>query len=162
MGMQAARAGRWAVARGVLSWAALACAAPGAGAFDQGTLMVTARVLRHTSIRFTPPPSITISAADVARGYLEHPTPVEVAVQSNSPEGYALVFERQGEQVQEAKVDGFHAPLVVGKAGATAARRATGRGLWRDTLQLRFRFELSPDAVPGEHPWPLNISLMTP
>jgi hypothetical protein len=42
-----------------------------------------------------------------------------------------------------------------------ASRPAAGRGLWREQLQLRFRFDLGPHVRPGQHPWPLNISMMS-
>lgn len=33
--------------------------------------------------------------------------------------------------------------------------------MWRDLLQLRFRFDLPPGTAPGEYPWPLHISMMS-
>jgi hypothetical protein len=144
-----------------LSFAAIGWAAPATGPAATGTLSVSATVLRHTTIRMEPPHSLTISAADVARGYVEWSAPVDVTVQSNAQEGYALVFQRDGGLVRQAEVQGLDGMVVVGEAGATAPRQAAGRGMWRDTMRLRFRFDLAADVVPGEHPWPLNISLMT-
>jgi hypothetical protein len=142
------------------TWMA-ALAGPAAHAF-QDTLQVSAVVPRHASIRIAPPSSITISEQDVARGYVEVATPVEVTVQSNAPQGYALVFERQGEQVRQAHVQGPDGALLVGSSSAVAARPPAGRGMWRDRMLLRFRFDLASNARPGEHPWPLNISLLSP
>lgn len=127
----------------------------------EGTLLVSAVIARHTSIRIAPPASISISEEDLARGYVEIAAPVEVTVQSNVPQGYALVFERQGEQVLQAHVQGPDGPLLVGSTAATASRPAAGPGMWRDRLQLRFRFDLASGARTGQHPWPLNISLMS-
>jgi hypothetical protein len=142
------------------SWFAV-LALPAAHAFE-GTLMVSAVVPRHASIRIAPPPSITISEQDLARGYVEIAAPVEVTVQSNAPQGYALVFERQGEQVRQAHVHGPDGALLVGSTAAVAARPPAGRGMWRDRMLLRFRFDLATGARAGEHPWPLAISLMSP
>lgn len=157
-------------ARGVLtrcSMAAIAAAwlsvlvpAGPAHAF-QGSMLVSATIARHTSIRIAPPASITLSEEDVARGYIEIAAPVEVTVQSNVPQGYALVFERHGEQVRQAHVQGPDGALLVGSTGAVATRPPAGRGMWRDQLQLRFRFDLAAGARAGQHPWPLNISLMS-
>jgi hypothetical protein len=139
----------------------MALAAPAAAGPGDATLMVRATVLRHTSIRIAPPRTLTVSAADVARGYVELAAPVEVEVQSNVREGYTLVFERRGEQVQQVHVQGLQSALLVGDAAAMASRPAAGRGLWRELLQLRFRFDLVPHARPGQVPWPLNISMMS-
>lgn len=125
-------------------------------------VVVRATVLRHASIRIAPPATLTISEADVARGYVELAAPVEVEVQSNVREGYALVFERRGEQVRQVHVGGLPSALLVGDANAIAARPAAGRGLWRERLQLRLRFDLGPQARAGEHPWPLDISMLSP
>jgi hypothetical protein len=144
----------------VASWLAVLVPAAPAHAL-QGSLLVSAAVARHTSVRIAPPAFITLSEEDVARGYVEIAAPVEVTVQSNVPQGYALVFERQGEQVRQAHVQGPDGALLVGSTGAVATRPPAGRGMWRDRLQLRFRFDLAAGARAGQHPWPLNISLMS-
>jgi hypothetical protein len=138
----------------------LPCAQAVAGS-TQAAVMVRATVLRHASIRIAPPRTITISEADIARGYVELAAPVEVEVESNVREGYTLVFERHGEQVRQAHVQGLQSGLLVGDATAMATRPAAGRGLWRELLQLRFRFDLGPQARPGQLPWPLDISMMS-
>jgi hypothetical protein len=159
IGARGVLARHWKAALVASGFAALLAAGP-AHAF-QGTLVVSANVARHTSIRIAPPASITLSAEDVARGYVEIAAPVEVTVQSNVPQGYALVFERQGEQVRQAHVQGPDGALLVASTGAVATRPPAGPGMWRDRLQLRFRFDLAAGARPGQHPWPLNISLMS-
>ncbi|HET8747647.1 MAG TPA: hypothetical protein VFM98_18760 [Ramlibacter sp.] len=159
-GRQALRAGKWIAGAAALGLASLACAQGGAPSAS-ATLNVRATILRHASIRVAPPSSLTISPADIARGYVEPAVPLEVTVQSNAQEGYVLVFERQDGPVRSAEIQGLDGTLQVGGAGAMAARQAAGRGLWRESLHLRFRFELAADAVPGEHPWPLSISLMS-
>lgn len=157
-------------ARGVLTRRLVAAAAAfcfgvlaplGAAHALEGTLLVSAVVARHTSIRIAPPAAISISEEDLARGYVEIAAPVEVTVRSNVPQGYALVFERQGEQVRQARVQGPDGALLVGSTGVVATRPAAGPGMWSDRLQLRFRFELAPQARAGQHPWPLSISLMS-
>jgi hypothetical protein len=128
---------------------------------NQASLQVSARIQRHASIRMAQPLSLTISEADVARGYVEVSAPVEVLVQSNVQEGYALAFECQGDGVLRAHVHGLQDALMVGSAGARSARPSAGPGLWRETLQLRFRFDLTPQARAGQHAWPLHISMMS-
>lgn len=148
-----------AIAAAVLGMA-LPCA-PAAASSGDATLVVRATVLRHASIRIAPPRTLTVSEADVARGYVELAAPVEVEVQSNVREGYTLVFERLGEQVRQVHVQGLQSALLVGDASAMSSRPAAGRGLWRELLQLRFRFDLGPQVRAGQLPWPLNISMMS-
>jgi hypothetical protein len=137
---------------------------PGAGFAQvhsaQAQLLVTVTIQRHASIRMAPPATLSISEADIARGYVDVSTPVEVAVRSNVPQGYMLVFQAQDDAVREARVEGLSTPLVAGRAGAIATRPAAGRGMWNEVLQLRFRFTLSPEARVGTMAWPLQISMM--
>jgi hypothetical protein len=140
--------------------AVLAAAAPAHAQATSAPLVVRVVVSHHTSIRIAQPPSVSVSESDVARGFVEVAAPVEVTVQSNVPEGYALVFERHGDAFREVQVQGLAAPIVVASASAIASRPAAGRGLWSDQLLLRFRFMLAPDTRAGEHRWPVQISLM--
>lgn len=140
---------------------ASAHAAPEAGASKQ--MAVSAVIQRHASIRLAPPQTLTISEADVVRGYIEVAAPLEVTVQSNVREGYALVFQRDGAQVQQAVVQGLAAPVVVSGDSQTMARAGNGAGarMWQETLQLRVRFVLSAQARAGVHRWPLQISMLS-
>ena len=126
----------------------------------QGTLHVSVVVKRHAAIRMNAPQSLTISESDVQRGYVDVPSPLEVTVRSNVPEGYTLTLQNQGEQVREAIVQGASAPLVVSAGGGSLSRRAPRHGLWTETLALRVRFQLSPAARPGVHAWPLMVSML--
>lgn len=131
-----------------------------AGGSAAGVLMVHAVVPRHASIRFAPPSFITVSESDVARGYVDVESPVDVAVRSNEPRGYALLLQALPGAVRQARVLAPQGSLAVGGAGAIFTRPATGPGTWTDRIQLRFRFELAPDAQPGLHPWPLRVSML--
>lgn len=128
---------------------------------SQSTLHVSARVQRHATIRMAQPLTFTISEADVARGYVEVAAPLQLTVLSNVSEGYMLSFACHCEQVRQAHVQGLASELSVGAAPVLAARPAAGRGAWSDMLQLRVRFDLAPQARPGEHAWPLGISMMS-
>lgn len=142
--------------------AALAAGAPAQGQAAQSSLSlsVTAVIPRRTSIRIVQPPAVTVSEGDVARGLVEVSVPVEVLVQSNAAEGYALVFERHGDDFAQVQVQGLAEPLEFTSGSAVANRPAAGRGLWRDQVLLRFRFRLAPGTRAGEHRWPVQISLI--
>lgn len=142
--------------------AALAAAAPGHAQTTSAPLVVRVVVSDHTSIRIAQPPTVSVSEGDVARGFVEVSAPVEVVVQSNVTEGYALVFERHGDAFTEVQVQGLAQPLVFASGSAIASRPAAARGLWSDQLLLRFRFTLAAGTRVGEHRWPVQISLTHP
>jgi hypothetical protein len=125
------------------------------------SVRVTAVVKRHAAIRLDAPQSLTLSEQDVARGYVDVPSPMEVTVSSNVPQGYVLAVQNRSAQVRAAVLHGLAAPLIIGDSGGSVMRRAPRHGLWSETLSLRIRFELSPQARAGVHAWPLFISMMT-
>ena len=128
----------------------------------EGLLRVSANVARRTALRVQHPGTVVLTEADVRRGSIEVNSGVEVLVASNTPEGYALAFERQGDAVQQVQVLGLAQPLTLDSGTALALRPATAqRGRWTERLVLRFRFMLAPHARPGPHAWPVRISLMS-
>jgi hypothetical protein len=150
------------LALGLAGAAAFAGAAPAHAQSAQSPLVVRVVIPQHTSIRIAPPPGVSVSQSDVARGFVEVAAPVEVTVESNVAEGYVLVFERHGDAFTEVQVQGLPQPVVFSSASAIASRPAAGRGLWRDQVLLRFRFTLAPGTRAGEHRWPVQISLTHP
>lgn len=145
---------------GLLSAGAAQGAADPTPVKAEARLNVVVVVPRHASIRMAPPAALTVTAEDAARGYVELPAPLQLEVYSNLPHGYTLVFERRGEHVRQASVQGPDGEFLVGEAGALRARPAAGRGLARELLPLRLRFELAPGTAPGQYPWPLTISML--
>lgn len=131
-----------------------------APAHADALLRVRAVVLATTTVQVAQPASVVLTDDDIARGYVEVATPVQVQVRSNVPEGYALLFERSSDAVGDVHVTGMEAPVVLSGAAAIGSRAAAGRGLWTDRLLLHFRFQLARSAQPGTHAWPVQISLL--
>jgi hypothetical protein len=125
-----------------------------------GTLAVTATVVKRATLQvLAQPASVLVTDADLARGYVEVPAPVQVAVQSNSPAGYMLVLAGQHDFVREVLMSGLDSDVQVGAHGGMIPQRSAGRGVLRRTLELKFRFVLAKNAQRGEHPWPLQLSV---
>lgn len=161
-GFAAAACRRWAAlsALALAAAAAFACV-PAQAQGAQAPLGITVTVPRHASLRVAQPAALVVTDEDLARGWIEFPTPIEVLVQGNARQGYTLAFEPRGALVRELQVQGLGEPLRL-LAGATmVSRPAAGPGLWRDLLALRFRFLLAPDAHAGRHEWPVQISLLS-
>jgi hypothetical protein len=154
-------AGRLHATLAAFGAAGLVFLAPSHGRADPASLSVRAAVLPHASVRIAPPATLTLTDADVARGYVELATPVQVETRSNARHGYTLVFQRFGDAVLQARVQGLSTALLVREQGL-ARREPTGPGMWRDLVQLRIRFELAPGTRAGAHPWPLQISMTSP
>lgn len=124
-------------------------------------LKVAATVRKHASLQvLAQPGSVQITEADIARGYVEVKAPVQVAVQSNTREGYVLVFDSHGDFFRHARVRGLAGEVQVGPAGGTVAQKQAGPGMNRVTLTLAFRFELAQDTREGVYAWPMQLSAL--
>ena len=101
------------------------------------------------------PHAVQVSPRDIARGYVDVPVPVQLAVESSSRNGYSIQFERHGDAFQAAQVQGMGQDLLVDSQAAmhwTPAAR-------RETLEFRFRLRLAPQLSPGEYAWPIQLSM---
>jgi hypothetical protein len=122
---------------------------------------VSATVRKHASLEvLAQPGSVQITQMDIARGYVEVPAPVQVAVKSNTQEGYLLVFDNHGDFFRQARVRGLAGDVQVGAGGGQVAQRLAGAGVSRVTLALSFRFELSESAREGVYAWLMQLSAM--
>lgn len=125
------------------------------------TLTVTATVLKYASLRVAAQPAtVTITEADVARGYVDVPTPSRVEIKGNSPSGYVLVFESQSDFVRQTQVRGLGSEILLGATGGVIAQPGSGSGLGKSTIEIGFRFLLAQEARPGVYAWPMQVSVM--
>ena len=126
----------------------------------EGQMMVTARVLKYLRLQVvSQPPTVDITAADIARGWMEVPQRMQITVESNAPEGYALALANHSTAIRLVKVSGLGPELQL-STESTAFRQASTRGMARDVLGLGFRFDLAPGAQPGPHAWPIQVSVL--
>ena len=126
---------------------------------DSVVIQVNATVLQHVSISgLRAPESLTLTAADIQRGYVDLSQPVEVDVRTNNAAGVVLGFSINQRAVKavtlrsaagDVDVQSGQARLLVLKEG--------GHGLKTQTVTLRARIELSPTATPGVLRWPLTL-----
>ena len=130
-----------------------------ANAAGSAQLGVSAVVPARASVQVhSSPASLSISAQDVARGWIDAPGPMDIAVRTNSLRGSTIVFTGSSEHVRQVGVEGFDAPVqIAGQGGAVAVPAAT-RPNEPVQLRLKLRFYLAAGTPPGAHPWPLRIS----
>jgi len=100
---------------------------------------------------------LTVSAADVARGYVEVAAAARFSVECNSRSGYLMEFNPVGNLFAAVEVAGLGKDVHLGADGGTVAQRGpTSPEL---THELSFRFTLHPDTRQGVYPWPLRLSV---
>lgn len=124
-------------------------------------MKVTATVRKHASLQvLAQPGTVTVTPSDIARGYVEVMAPLQVAVRSNTQEGYMLVFDNHGDFFRQARVRGLSSEVQMGPSGGHVAQRVSGSGMSTATLALAFRFELSQSAREGVYAWPVQLSVV--
>jgi hypothetical protein len=127
---------------------------------NEATLIVSATILKRASLKvLAQPSSVVVTAADIARGYVDGPAAVEVAIQNNGAGGYLLEFASRGDFMRQILVRGLARETQLNPGGGAIAQPATGSGVTRTTLGLGFRFVLSESAQPGTYPWPMRLSV---
>lgn len=123
---------------------------------ESAVLVARASVKSYFAVRTASQPvAVTVSAGDVARGYVDVATPVKLEVEGNDP-AYAITFERSGATFQGAEVQGLGQRVQLDPQAMLDWR---GSGYRRNTLEFRFRLRLAAGASPGEYAWPIQVSM---
>jgi len=123
-------------------------------------LTVTATILKRATLKtLAQPSSVVVTAADIARGYVDVPASAQVAIQNNSRAGYLLEFASQGDFMRQILVRGLATDVELSPAGGAVMQPSSGSGVTRATLALGFRFVLSESAQQGIYAWPMQLSV---
>jgi hypothetical protein len=100
---------------------------------------------------------LKISKEDIARGFVEVASASRFSVSTNSRTGYLMEFYPIGDIFDSVQIGGLGSPVHIGADGGAIVQR--GQLLASFTHELSFRFTLSQDVVPGNYPWPLQLSV---
>lgn len=123
---------------------------------NSAQLSVSVQVIGRTILTVdSQPQSIDITAADVARGYVEVPEAVVFRVRSNAANGYRMEFEPVSYPFGRAEINLDNATATVGADG-TWLTRPYQQGMTTGSLNVRLM--LSPDAAPGNYAWPVRLA----
>lgn len=146
---------------GAFATVLLLCAFAGAAQAQTATQMqVTATIRRVANLQvLAQPGSVRVTREDIARGYVEAQGPLEVAVRSNTVDGYLLAITTRSQFFRSAQIRGLAAPLQVGPEGGAVRQPAGGSGMSAVTLALGVRFDLPAGVAEGEYPWPFQLSV---
>jgi hypothetical protein len=102
-------------------------------------------------------PELTITDADIARGYVDVPAGSQLQVTSNNPAGYVIDFFTRLPIFASVRVTNASGSADLGPEGGTIVERGqVGRNL---PLSLTYRFMLAASAQPGTYAWPLALSV---
>ena len=122
---------------------------------------VTATVLARTSLRMIyQTPELTITNADIRRGYVDAPNASRIEVKSNSQSGYFLVFEGASGPLRLFKgvlVHGLGREVQIDFNGGMVP--LPDAGMKPVSMELSYRFLLSEDTGPGTYAWPVTVSV---
>lgn len=144
---------------GLAMAAALAFGVTGAQAGGTTQLEVNVTVLKHTNFQVLSQPAVVVvTAQDLARGYVDVPAATQVAVRSNTRDGYLLEFASQGDFLRQIVVRGLDTEVQLSPEGGLVTQRGAATGVTRATLALGFRFLLSASAQPGTYAWPMRVT----
>ena len=143
---------------GALTTLAAATMSPHLHAAARSQIAVTAFVPAQTVGQLVQQrPEITITDADIARGYVEIPGASQLRVTSNNPAGYIVDFFSRLPIFTSVRIssDGGSADLGP-DGGAIIERGRQGRDL---PLNLSYRFNLAARVQPGTYAWPLALNV---
>jgi hypothetical protein len=142
-----------AVAGGLLL-SLLAGSAWGSNASSPLTVSVTLH--QPVSFHVAPTPgTVQVTEADVARGYVDVATPVEIVAESAALPGFGIVLTRTGDAFRGARV---HGPGGDAQLTSVLALTWQPRGR-REILRMHFRLLLAPQLPPGRYAWPVQVTL---
>ncbi|HEV3239928.1 MAG TPA: hypothetical protein VG429_05960 [Casimicrobiaceae bacterium] len=100
---------------------------------------------------------ITITAADIARGYVDIPAASQLRVTSNNPAGYIVDFFSRLPIFTSVRVSSSGGGADLGPdGGAIIERGRQGRDM---PLNLSYRFNLIAQVQPGTYPFPLALNV---
>jgi hypothetical protein len=118
-------------------------------------VLVSAVVPAHASVKvLRQPGQLTVTDADVRRGFVEIGAESLIELKNNSLAGCLLVFESRGLPFKEAVVRGLGREVAIGPGGGMIFQAFRGT----ITASLSYRFVLSDDAQPGAYDWPFSLS----
>jgi hypothetical protein len=133
--------------------------AEAAGSMAQ-TITVTARVAPWVKLQLEHQEmQLTVTPADVARGYVEAPAASRFTVTTNNRAGYTLNFQPRADIFRSVTIHGPGVSVEIGAGGGTVIQSGAETGVARTQLELGYRFYLAEGVQAGSYFWPLSMSV---
>jgi hypothetical protein len=130
--------------------------APAYAASTSAQLSISVEVVARTILTIdSQPANIEITAADVARGYVDVPQAMAFRVRSNAINGYTVQFDPMSYPFSRADINWGNTSATVGADG-TWLTRPYQQGTTAGSLNVRLT--LSANASPGSYSWPVRVA----
>jgi hypothetical protein len=100
-------------------------------------------------------PSLTITAEDIQRGYVDVPAGTSLRTRTNDRNGFVLNFSSRSNVFERVRVTGIGGTMEILSAGGSVRVAYTGP---ESAAQVSYRFYLAQGVQSGNYPWPLQIS----
>jgi len=121
-------------------------------------LAVTARVIPYLQFKLISQVSeITVTEADIQKGYLDVRSASRLELKTNSTNGYTLAFDGSLWPFKEVQIQGLSNPLQL-NSGQAVVHQPSVRG--KMIMDLSYRFVLSEDTKTGSYSWPLSLTVL--
>lgn len=130
-----------------------------AGSITQ-TITVTARVAPWVKLNLEyQQMQLTVTPADVARGYVEVSAASRLTVTTNNRPGYTLNFQPLADIFRSVAINGPGVSVEFGAGGGTVIQSGAEIGVARTLMELGYRFYLAEGVQAGSYSWPLSVSV---
>jgi hypothetical protein len=100
---------------------------------------------------------LSVTSADIARGYVDVPAGSRFSVATNSRTGYFIDFHPRIGVFTAVHIEGLGAPVQLGADGGTVTQSAEVS--LNMAHELNYRFYLEPALDPGNYEWPLLLAV---
>jgi hypothetical protein len=100
-------------------------------------------------------PSLTITAEDVQRGYVDVSAGTSLRTRTNDRNGFLVNFDSRSNVFERVSVTGIGGTVEIGSGGGAVRAAYTGP---ESLAQVSYRFYLAQGVQSGSYPWPLQIS----
>ena len=100
-------------------------------------------------------PSLTITAEDIQRGYVDVSAGTSLRTRTNDRNGFLVNFDSRSNVFERVTVTGIGGTAEIGSGGGTIRAPYAGP---ESLAQVSYRFHLAQGVQSGNHPWPLQIS----
>ncbi len=127
-----------------------------AGDGRSARMQVSAHVLARAVVSVeTQPAEVTVTEADIARGYVDVAEPVEVRIRTNSRRGCVLQVANANEAFSAVELEFGNTTMRVASHESWVTRPYVEGG---ELVRMNVRVRLAPGAAAGRHILPLAIS----
>lgn len=128
---------------------------------DTAAMPVSARVAVSLGMRIVSMPvTADVSAADIARGHMDLPAPLAVAVRTNLATPYRVVVYPALSAVAAVQVVSSTGVSPGADGHAELQRQRAVRPMDEETLTINLRIHLAPGTLPGPITWPVRVALL--